>query len=511
MNLAELVLGHAEDARAVHDRDGWHSWGDIRARASATAAALADVGVGVGDRVAVAWPGSAGFVGTYLGILAAGAVAVPLNPSDPAPALAAELVAVAPAVAVGAGPGVEPLGAAAASAQVPFLAAEGGSGSWDDAVAEAAGRRGALQPVGRQPEDLAVLLFTSGTAGPPKPAMLTHGSLHANLRQLLAVPGVQAEPGDVGLCTLPLFHIFGLNVALGLSLASGSPVAVVDRFAAEETTRLVHDLQVTVAVGAPAVFAHWLAAEPGVGANGRSASPWRTLRLAVAGGAPLSADLARRFEAMAGVPLHQGYGLTEASPAVATTIGEPRPRPGAVGRPLPGVEVRLVDDDGEPALEGDPGEIWVRGPNVFAGYWGDEQATAAVLGPDGWLRTGDIGFAGPGGDLWVVDRRKDLIIVSGFNVFPAEVEQVLLGAPGVGEAVVVGRPDPVAGEVVEAVVVPADPGQGVDERAVLAHCLARLPRYKCPVAVRSVAMLPRGGSGEALRRQIRGGAAEPAG
>lgn len=509
MNLAELVGAHGEHDRAVHDDDGWHSWGEVRRRAAATAAALARLGVGPDDRVALAWPASAGFVGTYLGILAAGAVAVPLNPADPTPAQAAELTAVQPALAIGSGPGAGGLEAAGRSIGTTVLVAEAGQGSWDDALALGDGDQPPLVPVGRRPDELAVLLFTSGTAGPAKPAMLTHGSLRANLRQLLSVPGVQAGPGDVGVCTLPLFHVFGLNVALGLSLATGSPVVLVDRFVAEEAARLVGEVEATIVVGAPAAFAHWVEVGASSSGNGRSPSPWRALRLAVAGGAPVPVELAREFEAVAGVPLEQGYGLTEASPAVATTIGARRVAAGSVGLPLPGVEVRLVDDDGESALDGDPGEIWVRGPNVFAGYWQDAAATASVLTEEGWLRTGDVGFAGPDGELFVADRRKDLIIVSGFNVFPAEVEHVLTGAPGVAEALVVGRPDPVAGEVVEAVVVPADPQHGVDETAVLAHCLQQLPRYKCPVSVRTVANLPRGVSGEALRRQLRGGATEP--
>lgn len=509
MNLAELVVGHDGAARALHDADGWHTWDDIRTAAAATAAALVDNGVGPGDRVAMSWPGSVGFVSTYLGVLAAGAVAVPLNPSDPPSALVAELTAVSPSLAVASGPGSHRLAGAAGELgrDLPVLVAGGAGGPWDEALAVAAG--GPLRPVDRRPDDLAVLLFTSGTAGAPKPAMLTHGNLLANLRQLLAIPTVVAEPGDVGLATLPLFHVFGLNVALGLCLATGSPLAVVDRFVADEAARLVGELGVTVVVGAPATFAHWLVTAAGGTGNGSGPAPMRSVRLAVAGGAPVPADLARDFEAHVGIPLHQGYGLTEASPGVSTTIGDARPKPGSAGRAFPGVEIRLVDESGADALSGDPGEIWVRGPNVFAGYWGDEQATAAVRDAEGWLHTGDVGVSGPEGDLYVVDRRKDLIIVSGFNVYPGEVERVLVDAPGVAEAVVVGRPDPLAGEVVEAVVVPADPARPPDEAAVIGHCSSQLPRYKCPASVRVVDHLPRSISGEALRRQVRTGQPVP--
>lgn len=498
MNLAELVTGHDESGNAVHDGAGWHTWGEVRAEAGAVARLVRDAGVAPGERVALSFPGSAAFVAGYLGVLAAGAVAVPLNPSDPPAALADELAVVAPALVVGAGPGAARLDEAAAG-RIPVLVGS----AWEEARAVAAGAP--FAPVARADDDLAVLLFTSGTAGAPKAAMLSHGNLLANLRQLEAVPEVAVQPGDIGLSTLPLFHIFGLNVALGLSLLTGGPLAVVDRFVADEAAELVEALGVTVVVGAPAAYAQWLAVGVGHGGNGSGPSPMRSLRLAVAGGAPVPAALARDVESQLGVPLHQGYGLTEASPAVTTTIGTPRPRPGSAGRALPGVEIRLVDESGEDVLAGDPGEVWVRGPNVFAGYWRDEAATTAVRDGEGWLHTGDVGVCDDEGELYLVDRRKDLIIVSGFNVFPAEVEQVLSGAPGVAEGVVVGRPDPLAGEVVEAVVVPTDPDSPPDEAAVIAHCATRLPRYKCPAAVRIVTALPRTVSGETLRRQVRGG------
>jgi long-chain acyl-CoA synthetase len=187
---------------------------------------------------------------------------------------------------------------------------------------------------------------------------------------------------------------------------------------------------------------------------------------------------------------------------VSTSLGTGRNRPGSVGQPLPGVEVAVMDEAGQPVLEGDPGEIWVRGANVFAGYWRDRDATRSVLGPDGWLHTGDVGVIGEDGDLFVVDRSKDLVIVSGFNVFPAEVEQVVASVPGVAEAVVVGRPDPVTGEAVEVVVV-AEPGAVVTAEQVRSHCMASLARYKCPTSVRFESELPRGLVGKALRRELR--------
>jgi long-chain acyl-CoA synthetase len=201
------------------------------------------------------------------------------------------------------------------------------------------------------------------------------------------------------------------------------------------------------------------------------------------------------------VQIAEGYGLTEASPTVTSSVGSAIVD-GSIGRPIPGVEIRLVDADGEDAFLGDPGEIWVRGPNVFKGYWHDEDATRAALTPDGWLRTGDIAVADDNGNLTIVDRAKDLIIVSGFNVFPAEVEEVLLQHPGVHAAAVVGVEHPHTGEAVKAYVV-AEEGEHVDEESLIEFCARHLARYKCPSKVLFIDDLPEGMGGKVLRRTLR--------
>ena len=202
-----------------------------------------------------------------------------------------------------------------------------------------------------------------------------------------------------------------------------------------------------------------------------------------------------------GVVLREGYGLTEASPVVTTSSGI-EPRTGSVGKVVADLELRLVDPDGTDALAGDPGEIWVRGANVFLGYWNNPEATARVLTEDGWLRTGDIAVADEDGYLWLVDRAKDLIIVSGFNVFPAEVEEVIGELSGVREVAVVGVAHPHSGEAVKAYVV-CEPGVHLDEEAVISHCQGHLARYKCPTKVMFVDELPRNLSGKILRRALR--------
>ena len=212
-------------------------------------------------------------------------------------------------------------------------------------------------------------------------------------------------------------------------------------------------------------------------------------------------DLSRLFQSRFHLELLEGYGLTEASPVVtASPPGESRV--GSIGLPLSGLTVRLVDSDGDDALAGDSGEIWVKGPNIFAGYWHDDEATAHALTPDGWLRTGDVAVADDEGYLYLVDRAKDLIIVSGFNVYPGEVEDVIASYPGVEEVAVVGSPHPSTGEAVKAFVVPA-PGSSHDEEAIIEHCRRSLARYKCPTKVMFVDELPKGWGGKVLRRVLR--------
>ena len=355
---------------------------------------------------------------------------------------------------------------------------------------------GGLEAVERGVADPAVLIFTSGTAGLPRAAMLTHGNLIANLRQMLSVPGMMLGDDDVGLAAVPLFHVFGLNVVLGLTLATGAALVCEERFEPEAALRLVEERGVTVVAGAPPMFADW-AGLPDTFARG-----FAGVRLLLSGAAALAPEVEQQFSSKFGLPIRQGYGLTEASPGVATSVGIETPRAGSVGRPLPGLSMRLVDDSGEDALYDDPGEIWVRGPNVFSGYWHDEKSTEEVLDSDGWLHTGDVGVLDDAGELHVVDRLKDIIIVSGFNVIPAEVEQVVRGVDGVKEAVVVGRADPRTGESVEAVVV-TEPGASTTAEQIIAFSGTYLAHYKVPAAVRFVESLPHGLTGKALRRVVR--------
>lgn len=497
MNLAQIVEGHPDDAVALVTASGRTTYGELRRRAAGLRGGLAGLGLAPGDRVGIVSGNSVAFAEAYLGILGAGCTAVPLNPTSPRVELARELQAIGATAVI-----VCPEGAATVAAidrrAVPTLRlviAAGGADLPCDATLDelAEGEPGPLVDV--EPDDLAVLIFTAGTAGSPKAAMLTHRNLTVNITQASQLLARALHADDVVLGVLPLFHIFGLNVVLGGALAAGGRVVLVERFGAVPTLALVRDEGCTVIPGAPPMWAAWS------GLPDADPASFRTVRLATSGASRLAVEVAEAFEARFGVKITEGYGLTEASPVVTSSAGLDV-RAGTIGRPLPGVEVRLVDEDGEDTLLGDAGEIWVRGPNVFPGYWQDPAATANALTSDGWLRTGDVAVADDDGNLSIVDRAKDLIIVSGFNVYPAEVEEALLEHPGVEAAAVVGAEDPATGETVKAFVV-AMAGRTLEVDDLRAFTMERLARYKCPTSVTFVDELPAGLGGKVLRRALR--------
>lgn len=447
-----------------------HTYGELREHVGAVAASISATTV-LGDRVAFTVGNRHEFVVAYLATLVSGRVAVPLNPSAPKAEIDRELAVVEAAVHFDA-------------AAIRAL------------IESSAGTSFAAVQVGA--DAVAVCLFTSGTAGAPKAAMLTHGSLLANLEQVQSAPGLAFEGTDIALGVLPLFHVFGLNVILGLVLRCGATLSLVESFSPTAAAEQIAATRTTVVAGVPAMYQAWLAVRGDVTGN-----PFATVRLAVSGAAALDKRTHADFVQHYGVNIYEGYGLTEASPIVSTTAVDRTVRMGSIGPALPGVEVRLVASDGSDVLADDPGEIWVKGPNVFKGYWNDPQQTAAVL-QNGWLKTGDIAVADRDGWLTLVDRSKDLIIVSGFNVYPAEVEGALREHDAVERSAVVGEPDERSGEhVVAYVVVKA----GVEEPTatqLIAHMRRRVARYKIPTRFEIVSELPQTFAGKVVRRELRG-------
>ena len=500
VNVATILQGHPDDAVALVVGGEVTTYGALRSDVDRLRAGLVALGVVPGDRVAVVSQNDRSFVLSYLAAAGAGAIVVPVNPSSPARELEGELALVRP-VALVVGPGA-PFAAEVDAGRAGgtirhVLTATGvevpGATPLDELGASDAGGAAVVE---RAPDDPAVLMFTAGTSGGSRAAVLTHANLLTNCEQLQRHPGRAMRPTDVSLGVLPMFHIFGLNVVLGLTLFAGGSVVILPEFHPREALAVIRQHAVTILSGAPTMYAALAAVADA------SADDLRSVRLAVSGASKLAPETAAAFEARFGIPIYEGYGLTEASPVVTSSVLDAPPKPGSIGVPIPGEEVRIVDDEGDDVPLGDAGELWVRGPNVFAGYWEDAAATAAVLTPTGWLRTGDVAVLDDDGEIHLVDRAKDIIIVNGFNVYPIEVEEALVEHPGVAEVAVVGVEDARTGEAVHAYVVPRD-GASPTAGELAEFCGRRLARYKCPAEISLVPSLPYGMAGKLLRRELR--------
>ncbi|PWR08528.1 AMP-dependent synthetase [Micromonospora acroterricola] len=516
-NLADRVrraaLDHGDRA-ALHWRDQTLSWSqldaatDVAARALTAAAPPSDPDAAP-PRVAIALPNTPDFVVGWLGALRAGLVAVPVNPGFTAPELRHVLADSGASVLIGT-ERVRDL-VAEVAAELPALTAV-----YSAPPRQAAGGPEPPPRPGRGGDDLAVLLYTSGTEGRPKGAMLSHHALLANHDQVGRIEPPVVGPGDTVLLALPLFHAYGLNSGLGAVVHHGATGVLLDDPGPTAGLDEIARHRVSVLVGVPSMFLTWAGA---AGVRAATAS----VRVAVCGAAPLEPAVAARFTEATGHPVHIGYGLTETAPVLTSTLVGGVAKAGSIGRPLPGVRLRLVDADGadlwrdglaipdddpdeldisDVAPGTDPGQIVVAGPNLFAGYWPDGRD-----GPDadGWWGTGDVAYADEDGDLFLVDRLGELILVNGFNVYPHEVELVLAGHPGVAESAVLGVPHPRTGETVRAYVVPA-PGRPVTGDELLAHCARNLARFKCPTAVEFVDALPHSAIGKVRKTQLRSAA-----
>ncbi|MPZ72664.1 MAG: long-chain-fatty-acid--CoA ligase [Nitriliruptorales bacterium] len=470
---------------------------DLDERVDRAAGAFQGLGLDRGERVALMLGNSEHFVEAFYGAMRAGLVVVPLNTTYTTNEVAQILTdADAAAIVVGeayhdrlAGiketlPALEHVVVAGASS--PPLGAQ----TWKQFL----GTGGPFTEVEVDEDDLALLPYTSGTTGRPKGAMLSHANLLANHHQMEQTR-LSVEELDVVLCVLPLFHIYSLNVAMAFSLSRGATVLIMERFDPLQSLDAISSQRVSVVIGAPPIYIAWLNT-PGV-----EEYDLASVRYAVSGAAPLPRQVLTRFESELGITIWEGYGLTETSPLLTTVAMDDRPRPGSVGCPVPGVELRLVDDKGADVRAGDPGEVVVRGPNVFSGYWQDADATAEVLEDDGWFHTGDVGLLDDG-HLYLVDRKKDMVLVSGFNVYPREVEEVLYRHPKIAAAAVVGTPHPYTGEAVKAVVVLRE-GEEAAAEDITDFCRRYLARFKCPEVVEFVESLPTNPSGKVLRRELR--------
>ncbi|MFL6120803.1 AMP-binding protein [Actinophytocola sp.] len=486
-NVADLVAdaaGRAPDRIALVDAASGRAstWAQTNRAVDAYAARLVDAGLEPGDRVVIALPNGSAFCVALYAVLRAGGIAVP---------------------------------AAATSPELPGLIEDSGAelvvGDTIDApdLAVAGEPPGAITPAARGGEDIAVLCYTSGTAGVPRGVMLSHRALLSNVRQCAQLKPPPVTASDRVLLVVPLFHAYGLGPGLLQVTAAAATAVLMETFGTERALTVCAEHQVTTLVGVPAMYQALTTADPQ-----RLAEGLASVRLLTSGAAPLSPAVLSAVKQATGLPVFEGYGLTETGPVLTSTLVSGIAKPGSVGRPLPDVELRIVDDDGvgaDPDEEGwfdedqpETGRVAARGPNLFSGYWPD-----GAGGPDaeGWFRTGDVGYLDADGDLRLVDRANDLIIVNGFNVYPNEVERVIDELPDVVESAAVGVPDERTGEQVAAVVV-LRAGATLTEDEVREHCAERLARFKVPRTVRFADELPHSPTGKVRRAALRDGAAE---
>jgi acyl-CoA synthetase (AMP-forming)/AMP-acid ligase II len=498
MPLHKLVLARAAqrgNRAAVVDGPTRRAltYGQLAAGVGQLAAGLAARGFGKGDVFAVYAPNRPEYAVAFYGVAAAGGAATTANPLDTAGELAAQLADARARFLLTVPPLLDKAIEAATRSGVEEVFVFGEArGATPFASLLAAGT--APPAAGIDPaSDLVALPYSSGTTGLAKGVMLTHRNLAATLVQWNAV--VPTGPKDRLIAVLPFFHTYGLGLLLGWALWRGATLVSMPRFDLEEVLRVLQDQRITRALLVPPIL-HALATHPLVARYDLSA-----LRLIGSGAAPLDPGLARACAERLGCPVVQGYGLTETTTSVVSTAGAPLgPRHGSVGVLLPGTQARIVDPaSGQDLGSGAPGELWVRGPQVMRGYLNAEQATAAVLDQDGWLRTGDLCRIDPDGYLFVVDRVKELIKYKGHQVAPAELEAVLLAHPQVADAAVVPSPDPEAGETPKAFVVANGP---VDAQALMAWVAERVAPYKRIRRVEFVDQIPKGPYGKVLRHLL---------
>lgn len=464
------------------------TYADMEAHSARMARLLTQAGLRPGDRVSVQARKSPAALWLYLACLRGGFVFHPLNDDYQREELAFLLRDAEPALAV-----CDPERAALfASLLLPgcrllTLAADG-SGSLPE---RARGMAPEFATVNRQPDDLAVLLYTSGTTGRPKGAMITHGNLAANATALVAAWGFSSA--DRLLHALPIYHAHGLFVGVGCTLLSGASMLFLPRFDATEVLR--HLAGCTVMMGVPTHYARLLR-QPEL-----DHAACRGMRLFISGSAPLPPELFAAFRERTGHAILERYGMTETGMNTSNPLQGDR-RAGSVGRPLPGVTVRVVGPDGSPVPPGTVGDIELRGPNVFSGYWRQPQKTAEAFTTDGFFRSGDLGSLGADGYLTLVGRSKDLVISGGLNVYPREVEILIEELPGVAESAVIGVPHPDFGEAVVAVVV-LEAGATATEAGIIAALRERLAGYKVPKRVFVLAELPRNAMGKIEKSVLR--------
>jgi long-chain acyl-CoA synthetase len=488
-NLARILNATARtspERTALKLDDVQLSYEDLDRRAARVAGFLRARGVQPGDRIALMAPNVPEFAILYYGVLSAGAVVVPMNTQLKRREIAYYLDdSEAKLIFAWATCAEEVIAAQTATECVTFC-----SGELELIMGYAVPPREAAE---RQESDTAVILYTSGTTGRPKGAELTHGNLARNAevaRHLFSL-----NDKSVFLGVLPLFHSFGQTCALNATIAAGGTLTLVSRFQPDKVLRVIERDRVDVFAGVPTMYSALLLEAQQLSYDVAS------LRVCISGGAALPVELLRSFEAELDCIILEGYGLSETSP-IASFNHPDRPRKaGSIGTPIRGVEMQIVDEQGKPLPRGSVGEIVIRGHNVMKGYWRRPDATAEAISPDGWFHSGDIGRVDEEGYYFIVDRKKDLIIRGGFNVYPRELEEILYQHPAVREAAVVAVPHPTLGEEVGAAVV-VKSGARVSSDELRGFVKGQVAAYKYPRHIWFVDELPKTATGKILKRSI---------
>ena len=490
-NLASNLVATAQriPARIAVTGGAAMTYAELDAASSRFATLLEREGVEAGDRVGIMLPNIAAVPIIYYGILRRGAIVVPMNPLMQGREVefylantGAKALFGATAFAAAASEGGE-----AAGSMVSIIDDEGLM-SLLDGLPKFGG------PVERADSDTAVVLHTSGTTGKPKGAELTHGSLGSNRDAVVRL--LKLTETDVVLGCLPLFHVFGMTCAMNAAFDVGATLALLSRFDPAEAIDLIRRNRVTVFEGVPTMYSALLGVADQFPPEATS-----TLRTCVSGGAALPVAVLGNFEKSFDTVVLEGYGLSETSPAVSFNRLDAERRPGSIGTPIDGVQMRLVDANGKEVAPGEPGEIQIKGPNVMKGYWNLPGATTEAI-KDGWFSTGDIARIDEDGYYYIVDRKKDLIIRGGYNVYPREVEEALHEHPSVHEVVVIGLPHETLGEEVGAAVV-LKKGATAEAGELRQFVKERIAAYKYPRRIWFVDSLPKGPTGKLLRREVK--------
>lgn len=474
------------------------SYGQLNEAANRIAGALARLGVQAGDKVAVMLPNVPEFVIAYFGVLKLGGCVVPLNTLLKAGEIAYQLedsdalALIVDAALLGeveqALSGVEACRHLIAEGKKKVAAGwhrfhdllESGPSTWDTAQT--------------RPDDTAVILYTAGILGRPKGAELTHFNLFYNAA-ITADRLCHIRSEDISLATLPLFHAFGQTCVMNATLYAGGALSMVSRFEPDRVLQTIKRDRVTLLLGVPTMY-WYLQHYPGAEKH-----DWSSLRLCCSGGAALPVDLMRQFEKRYRLPIFEGYGLSETSPVVSFNPTDRPPRPGSIGLPIYGVQLRIVDESDRQLPPGEVGEIVVRGHNVMKGYYKRPGATADAM-RGGWFHTGDLARVEEDGYFYIVGRQKDMIKRGGLNIYPREVEDVLLAHPAVAEAAVVGIPDEVMGEEVKAVVV-LKQDEAADAEDLIEYARERIAAYKYPRHIEFRSELPKDATGKVIKRELK--------